>query len=72
MMQFYGDQLIQIKGKICAIDGEFFKIHFIGSNKDIFVPKYLIKHQIKPKFDEIQVIRIPSWFLKKNRIISIL
>ena len=70
-MQLYGDVLVRIKGKICASDDLFFQIHFVEYDKISYVPKYLIKYQIKPNSTDVQDIRIPLWFLKKNRVLPL-
>ncbi len=70
-MQLYGDEVMQIEGQICARKGNYFKIRFVDTNKTVFVPIFIMKQQIKENSARTQSITLPTWFLKKNRIIAI-
>ena len=48
-MQVYGEEFTQIKGKIFESYVEFTLIKIIEEKMVVYVPKYLINHQITAK-----------------------
>ncbi|WP_371801994.1 hypothetical protein [Candidatus Lokiarchaeum ossiferum] len=69
-MLLYGEEYSQVNGKIKKIDTKFFHIYVDTLKRRIIVPKYIVKNDLSLILDETQVIQLPNWFLRKNKIIG--
>jgi hypothetical protein len=71
-MQLYGDQFLEIEGKIVSNEGDFIKIFFPQFQKTAYIPTYIIKHKLKKDHNGTYILHLPIWFLKRNRVIPLL
>lgn len=69
-MILYGDEYSQINGKIVENDKQFLHIYVDTLNRALIIPKYLIKNNLSLISEETQVIQLPKWFLRKNKMIN--
>ena len=70
-MRFYGDTYTKMSGELIDSQRNFWKIRFQNQKDAIFVPKYLILHPVNQTLGIAQDFSVPTWFLKRQRIIPL-
>ena len=71
-MMFYGNEYRKMTGVIRDISKQLVKVEFTKiqvKDNTIFVPKNLIKGNVEFEQDIEQDFQLPSWFLRRNKLV---
>ncbi len=69
-MKIYGEECVEIRGKVLESESNFAKIIFLEQQKTLYVPKYLIHHAKNYNGGE-KIFHLPKWFLIRQRILPL-
>lgn len=69
-MKLYGNEVVEIRGKLLDNQANFAKILFMEEQKTLFVPNYLIHHAKNYRSGE-KIFQLPKWFLVRQRILPL-
>ena len=69
----YGNKYRILTGVIRDIQDSMLKVEFESKNQNntVNVPKNIIRSEIEYKKGISQIFKIPTWFLKRNRVIPL-
>jgi hypothetical protein len=71
-MMFYGNEYRKMTGVIRDISKQLVKVEFTKiqvKNNTVFIPKNLIKGNVDFEQDVEQDFQLPSWFLRRNKLV---
>ena len=71
-MMFYGNEYRKMTGVIRDISKQLVKVEFTKiqvKENTVFVPKNLIKGNVEFEQDVEQDFQLPSWFLRRNKLV---
>jgi hypothetical protein len=68
-MQLYGDEVALFKGIVRQKRQSAYDIYFSDLHEEVVVPRYVLKSPIQEEVGVEQDIRMPLWYMRKNRLI---
>ncbi len=70
-MLLYGDEVAPFKGVIRQKRPSAYDIYFSELHEEVVVPRYVLKSPIQEVVGVEQEIKMPLWYMRKNRLIPL-
>ncbi len=70
-MLLYGDEVALFKGVVRQKRPSSYDIYFSDLHEEVVVPRYVLKSPIQEEVGVEQEIKMPLWYMRKNRLIPL-